>query len=251
MLCALWTATDLRAQENFYRVYQYETPLQGWLEPTVWSTWIGRSDLSSESGEQREGLWAHSAEIEYGLTDHMSLAAYADFEDPRDGGAEYSRARVEARYRFAQAYEHFFDTAVYAEYYFPRSLRTDTQELEMRLILQKDLEDFRIAINPVVSVPVRGLDSGKNPALALDVGLYWRRFLKAQPGLEWYRDFGEIGDWSDKRQMIFPTLDLRPARGLVWHLGVGWGLTDASDKLVVKSILYYEFDLVRPARLFK
>jgi hypothetical protein len=244
-------AAAARAQEDFYRVYQYETPLKGWLEPTAWTTYVDRSDLATSEGEPREGLWAHSAELEYGVTDHLSLAGYADFEAPGGSGAEYTRARVEARYHFATAYEHFFDTAVYAEYYFPRSLKNDTQELETRLILQKDLEDFRLDVNPVVSFPIRGADSGKNPDASLDVGFYWRRYLAAQPGIEWYGDFGEIGKWTDKRQVVFSTVDLRPTRNLVWQLGVGFGLTHDSDKLIAKSILYYEFDLVPPTRAFR
>ncbi len=63
-------------------------------------------------------FWAHSVEIEYGLTDHLSVSGYADFEDPRAYSPQFTEGRVEARYHFANAHEHFFDTAVYAEYVF-------------------------------------------------------------------------------------------------------------------------------------
>src|SRR4051794_13208127 len=36
----------VQAQENFYRVYQYETPLKGHLELTQWTTYIPNSSQS-------------------------------------------------------------------------------------------------------------------------------------------------------------------------------------------------------------
>jgi hypothetical protein len=241
------------AQESFYRVYQYETPLVGWSEPAIWNTYIGKSDNAYGHGTAatRQGMWAHAAELEFGLTDHFSLAGYADFQDAPGLPPEYVQTRIEGRYRFAQAYEHFFDTAVYAEYYLPRKSFSNSQELETRLILQRDIEDWRIALNPIVSVATTGDEAGEAPNLQLAAGLYYRRHFHVQPGLEIYTDFGGIGHWNEQRYVAMPVVDLHLKPGLVWEIGVGGGLTNASDRLVVKSILYYEFNAVRPSRWFR
>lgn len=234
------------ASQSFYRVYQYDTPLAGWSEPTLWTTYIPRSRSGyNHFGKslEREGLTAYSLEWEYGATDHASIAAYLDFEDPHNAPLRFTRGRIEARYRFHQRYEHFFNTAVYAEYYLPRKSYSRSQELETRVILDHDFNDFRVALNPILSIETTGNpDKRVNPSFA--GGVYYRRRYLAQPGLEIYDDF------RNKQHVIFPTLDLRVG-GLWWHVGMGLGLTHASDNLTFKSILTYEFNSIRPTRLFK
>lgn len=241
------------AQENFYRVYQYETPLAGWAEPTIWNTYIAKSSNAYGHGldVSRQGLWAHSAEFEMGATDHLSVSAYADFLDPLGAPPEFAQARVETRYHFADAYEHFFDTAIYAEYYFPRTSFSASQQLELRTILQKDLGDYRLVVNPVLTIPTAGSSAGQAPELGIDTGLYYRRRARVQPGFELYSSFGLIGTWKQQRYVVMPVADIYLSKGLVWEIGVGGGLSGPSDRLVVKSLLYYEFNAVVPTRWFR
>ena len=241
---------------SFYRVYQYDTPLTGWLEMNLWSTCIPRSDLSYDHFGQehsRNGLFAHSIEAEYGLTDHLSVAGYADFEDPHYGDFEFTRGRIEARYRFAQRYDWPINIGLYAEYYFPRHDYSDSQEIETRIILDKDFNDFRVVLNPTLSKATTGSESSKQVMLSADAGIYWRRYLSVQPGIEYYADFGEIGKmpgFSKQHHVIFGTVDLHLTRNWTWHIGVGAGLTAGSDEVITKSILTYEFDAIRPTKLF-
>lgn len=234
----------------FYKVYQYDVPYQGWAEPTLWTTYIPSSDVSQDyfgKKVDRDGLFAHSAEFEYGVTDHFSLAGYADFEAPDSAATRFVQGRVEARYRFGQRYDDFFNTAVYAEYVFPDHAFSDEDELETRLILTKDIGDFRVALNPIASFATSGEDAGA-VSLGFDAGVYYRRYYAVQPGLELYSRFGKttnIQNFGDQQQTLFATVDIRPARGLDWQLGVGAGLNGSSDDIVVKSIISYDFDFAR------
>ncbi len=242
--------------ESFYRVYQYDTPLTGWLEFNLWNTYVAKSDLAYDHfGEEhhREGLLATSLEAEYGLTDHLSLAGYLDFEDAHGGDFEFTRGRVEARYRFAQRYDWPVNLGLYAEYYFPRHDFSDSQELETRIIADKDFNDYRVALNAIFSKDTTGSESSSQVRGSVAAGVYWRRFFNFQPGLEYYADFGELGkipSLGDQHHTIFATVDWRWSKNWVWHLGVGKGLTDASDDVVVKSMLTYEFNAIRPTALF-
>jgi hypothetical protein len=47
------------------------------------------------------------------VTDHFVLAGYADFDNPKNGHFNYTQSRIEARYRFAERYYYFVNTAVY------------------------------------------------------------------------------------------------------------------------------------------
>lgn len=250
IVCATARAQQVEAPVPFYRVYDTETPLQGWLEPTLWNSYVPSSDLGYEHfGEEldREGLWAHSLELEYGVTENFSLASYLDFEDPEAAPARFIQGRVEARYRFGQRFDHFINTALYAEYVVPRHDYSETQDLETRLILDKDLGDFRVVLNPTVETGTTGEGQG-DVDLAFAGGVYYRRYSLAQPGLELFSRFGmadNIASWKDQQQILFGTVDLRFLPGLDWQLGAGAGINGSSDDVTIKSILTYEFDLSR------
>ncbi len=242
------------AQQDFYRVYPYETPLAGWVQPALWTTYIPRSDLPYQAfgmTGSREGLWAHSAEMEFGFTDHLSLATYLDFEDPAAAGPRFTQARFEARYHFAQPYEHFFDYALDAEYYFPRSGYGKTQQFELRGIVQKDVEDFRLAVNPILSFDTEGQNAGRSPDAQLQAGIYYRRSPIIQPGFEFYSDFGQTGKWEKQRHVAMPVVDILLGRHWVWQLGAGRRVGGTGDKWVVESILQFRFDALRPTRWFR
>lgn len=62
-------------------------------------------------------------------------------------------------------------------------------------------------------------------------------------GLEYYADFGEIGRFSNlasQSHTLFAVSDFKLGISNV-NLGVGYGLTPASDRFVVKTIVGYAF----------
>ncbi|GJG86118.1 hypothetical protein tb265_12990 [Gemmatimonadetes bacterium T265] len=206
-----------------YRVYQWDTPMQGWAEPALWNSWVARSDLDySHFGKtvREQGVTAHSAEFEYGMTDQFTLATYADFESAPGLPLRYTAARVEGRYRFGSRYQRFLDPALYLEYSVPRAKYEAAQELEARLILQRDLNDFRLVLNPIVGRtfsneqssssggssggPSTGEHGGGSEMVGTENagsrfsggfagGVYWRSYHFAQPGVEYYNQVGPLG----------------------------------------------------------
>jgi hypothetical protein len=62
-------------------------------------------------------------------------------------------------------------------------------------------------------------------------------------GLEYYADFGEIGNFAklaDQQHTLFAVTDFKLGVFDV-NLGIGYGLTPASDRFVVKTIWGYAF----------
>jgi hypothetical protein len=222
------------------------------MEANLWTTYIAGSDQRYEHfGDDvpREGLWAHSLEADYGVTDRFALGAYADVEDPHNAPGRFVRGRIVGRYRFANRYDFFFNPSLYFEYYLPRA-DYGGQKLEARLILDHDFNDFRVAFNPIVTQTTTGDKAGAAPTPEFDAAIYWRRYFTVQPGLEYYASFGPWGDWSKPTHYLFPVLNFNFSRTVRWQLGGGFGLSHASDDVVVKSIFTVEFDAIRPARLF-
>jgi hypothetical protein len=236
-----------QAEAQFYKVYGWKTPEAGEIELVYWTTYIASSDFQySFFGNvvEREGLVAHSFEVEYGVTDRFTLAAYLDFENPPNADFKYTRFRaVFFRYRFFNKGEHFLDPAIYIEYYIPKK-EYDSEELEVRLILEKDINNFTLSTNTMFEKKTSGHEVDEGLELNFAAGLYYRKYQAIQPGIEYYGKYGEFSDFEEldeQQHILFPTVDLRFGTGFHWHIGIGFGLTEASDDVTVKSIFSYEF----------
>src|SRR5216684_1867687 len=112
--------------------------------------------------------------------------------------------------------------------------------LEIRPIIGIRDADYEFIVNPIVDVGF-----GKNgeaefaPAARLARKLGPDLFV----GLEYYADFGEIGNFlkpADQQHTLFAVTDFKLGV-LDVNFGVGYGLTSGSDRFVVKSIVGYAF----------
>jgi hypothetical protein len=243
------------AHAQFYKVYDYQPAEAGEIEFALWNTYIPSSDVSSNFfGKKlsRQGLFAHSLELEYGLSNKWGIAAYLDFEDPKGGSLKYVRTKaLMAHYAFFEKGSRPVDIAIYLEYIFHNKDYKDYEELELRLILEKDIGAFRIDFNPIFEKKTSGPESEEgvefNYALGIyylnnGEGIYFSKNLMIQPGIEFYGKMGEFVDlksWDNQRHYIFPTVDFYIGKRLHWHTGLGIGLTEASDNITIKSILSY------------
>jgi len=244
-----------RAQEvpTFPRVYQWETPQEAWLELSLWETYLPSSDLPYQGfglDVSRRHLWAHSIEVEYGVTDRLALAAYADFEDPTGHALAFTQARVEARYRLFDRYQRVLNPALYVEWTWPRGAYGAPEELEARLILERDLGDLRVVANPTLVRAWSGDEAQRATSLALAAGVYERRFWIAQPGVELFWSMGSASAWPAFRRQYFllgPSADVNVTPALGFHLAAGFGLTNGTDQAMVRGFLTYQFDTVRPS----
>jgi hypothetical protein len=236
-----------RAEARHFKVYGYQGPDAGELELVYWTDYVASSDLQMPFfGEtvDREGLWAHTLEVEYGVTDRWTIAGYADFEQPSGERFEFVQWRaVFARYRFFERGERFFDTAIYLEYYFPRAeWRGAGEKLEARLILEKRLGPAVLRLNPKLEKKVSGTDVEEGVEFEYGVSLYAGLTPVLRPGIEFYGGMGEVANFKSRNEQehyIVPavTWQLRP--NVAWNFGVAFGLTHASDDLVVKSIIEF------------
>jgi hypothetical protein len=244
-LFALTAGTESRAQ--LYKVYGYDTAEQGEVEAVLWTSYVAQSDNPHAFfGEtvEREGLWAHTLEMEVGLTDRLMIAGYLDFQDPKGKSFSYTRARaVFLRYRFAKEGAFFFDPAVYAEYYVPRSSYSGSETLEVRLILERAFGNVNLRLNPIFEKATSGDEIEEGVEFEYAAGLYYEGLDALRPGLEFHGETGEFSGFesgSEQTHLVVPTVDFELGE-VEWHLGAGLGLTDASDDVTLKSILSYEF----------
>lgn len=112
--------------------------------------------------------------------------------------------------------------------------------LEIRPILGIRKYDWELIINPIVDIGLgqygrADFTPAVRVARKIDPDLYL--------GLEYYADFGEIGRFStlpSQSHTLFAVSDFKLGIFNV-NLGIGYGLTPASDRFVVKTIVGYAF----------
>jgi hypothetical protein len=231
-----------------FKVYFYPTPGEGETEIAYWWTYTAKSDHTyNYFGKllDKQGLQQHSLEVEYGLTDHWTIGGYADFEKPKDGDFRYVQARaVVSRYRFFEQGERFLDGAIEVEYNLPLEKYSDSEEIETRVILEKDLGQFSIVINPIFEKDVSGPEVDEGMEFQYATGLYYRASPRMTPGVEFYGATGPLSNLKPKSQQehyVFPRLGVKFSHRINLDVGYGFGLTKASDDQVIKAILEFEF----------
>ncbi|MGB8401824.1 hypothetical protein [Bradyrhizobium sp.] len=114
---------------------------------------------------------------------------------------------------------------------------------------------FAMEIRPIIGVRNGDWEFIVNPIVDIGFGKYGeadfapaaRVARKLGPdlslGLEYYADFGQIGNFAkpaDQQHTLFAVTDFRLGVFGV-NFGVGYGLTPASDRFVVKTIVGYAF----------
>jgi hypothetical protein len=234
---------------QFYKVYPYMTAEAGEKELVYWFSAIGSDHQYAFFGEQvdRQGLMAHSVELEYGLSNKWTAGLYLDFEHPKGDQLKHIRTKALMFHgRFWEKGERPIDLGLYVEYILPRKDYKNGEQLEIKCILEKDFGFHSIVLNPTFEKMISGPDVSEGVEFALNGGWYYRQSLKVQPGVEFYSKWGELKELNpvkDSRTYLFPAVDvILGAQGrITWHTGVGFGLTSPADNFVFKSILSIGF----------
>jgi hypothetical protein len=112
--------------------------------------------------------------------------------------------------------------------------------MEIRPIIGIRNSEYEFIVNPIIDTSFgRYGETDFAPALRLA-----RKFgPDLYAGFEYYGDFGKIGDFKafdEQQHTLFAVTDFK--LGVIdVNFGVGYGLTQASDRWVVKAILGYAF----------
>jgi hypothetical protein len=112
--------------------------------------------------------------------------------------------------------------------------------MEIRPIIGIRNSDYEFIVNPIVDISFGKYgEADFTPAARVARKLMPDLFV----GLEYYADFGEIGSFknlADQQHTLFAVTDFKVGDFGV-NFGVGYGLTPASDRWVIKTIVGYAF----------
>ncbi len=240
-------AASAFAQDPFeIHVYEYEKlkPLEFTLEQHLNYWAIGAKTPDGTLAPTNDQLHL-THELTAGITDHISIGFMQLNGVIPGAGFQYGGWRVLPHFYAPESWGLPVDLGLVVEVSFARpQFESDTAHVEIRPIIEKKFGDWQVDFNPVVTRVVRGAVSEGwtlEPAARVAYGDEEKRL---RPYLEWYSEFGTLpGLESVGRQvhLIYPGVDIKVAKNLVWSVGIGAGLTSQEPRMVIKSHLEFTF----------
>ena len=116
----------------------------------------------------------------------------------------------------------------------------DTWTWEIRPIVDQHVGRFYWSFNPTVEVALKGPSAGSAPEFSPNAQLAFDLLPRVNVALEYYGGFGPIGDFptlSQTGQMLMPAVNLDLGPEWEFNLGLGLGVTDATDGPLLKMIV--------------
>jgi len=180
-------------------------------------------------------------EFAYGLTDWWEPGLYLPFAMTRDGQFWSDGAKVRSLFVVPDAAKRTFFYGINFELGYELPYFSGTAwNLEIRPIIGVRNTQWEFIVNPIVDVGFGSTgEADFAPALRLARNLGEGRFI----GLEYYADFGKVGDFlplNQQYQELYTVTDFK-VNTVDIELGVGYGFTPGSDRLMVKAIIGYAF----------
>ena len=202
---------------------------------------VGQTQPEVPGGFSSNRSLQGTPEFAYGITDWWEAGFYLPFAVTGSGQLLSDGAKIRNLFVVPDAAKRSFFYGVNFElgYEMPR-FASSPWGLEIRPIVGVRNAQWEFIVNPIVDVSFgsRG-EADFAPALRLarNLGNDW------YVGLEYYGDYGKIGDFlplQQQSQQLFAVTDFKA--GVVdVELGVGYGFTGGSDRLVAKAIIGYAF----------
>lgn len=236
-----------RAQDIFeIQVYEYKT--------TPKNTWNLETHLNhmTVGAKQSEGRAAPTDnvvhltwELTRGITENFEIAGYLMSAQRPGGGYEFAGWRVRPRVRAPEAWRWPVDVSLSFEVAFPRpQYDNNTVTLEIRPIIEKTLDRWRLSFNPVVGRALKGPESEFDFEPGAKVAYFLRGKDRLNVGMEYYGSIGPLTGFApaaEQVHLLFPSADIYFSGKLMLNLGVGFGVTHAGERLILKSRLGWRF----------
>ena len=202
---------------------------------------VGQSQPEVPGGFASNRALQGTPELAYGITKWWEIGFYLPFAINGDGILS-DGAKIRNLFVIPDAAKRSFFYGVNFElgYETPKFSATPWT-LEIRPIIGVRNKEWEFIVNPIVDLSFGSSQGGADfaPAVRLARNLGQDRFI----GLEYYADFGKIGDFlplKQQSQQLFAVTDFKVNKIDV-DFGTGFGFTPGSDRFIVKAIFSYAF----------
>ncbi|SFI93910.1 hypothetical protein [Bradyrhizobium sp. Gha] len=201
---------------------------------------LGQKDPPFPGGFPSNHSLNGTPEFAYGMTDWWELGLYLPFAvQDRQFLSDAFKLRTLFVSPHAEQRNFFYGVNFELSYEMPKFAQT-RWGLEIRPIIGVRNSEYEFIVNPIVDI---GFGSKGEADFAPAARLARNLGNDVFAGFEYYADFGQIGNFSklaDQQHTLFAVTDFKAGVFDV-NFGVGYGLTPASDRFVVKTIIGYAF----------
>ena len=241
-LLVLLGARAILAQDNYeIQVYGSELVPAGTTMLELHSNYTFDGQPGSAGVLTSRHALHETVEITHGFTEWLEVGFYLFTSTQSGTGLEWVGDHVRPRLSVPVRWHWPVGVSLSQEIgYTRRSYSEDTWSWEIRPIVDRRFGPLYVSLNPVFDRALKGPGAGAgfefspNAQAAIDVS------PRVNLALEYYGGFGPVNDpagLNQSSQQIFPAVNLDFGNDWEFNLGVGVGLTPATDRLLVKMIL--------------
>jgi hypothetical protein len=192
------------------------------------------------------GQFHSTFEPSLGLTQFWELGAYVQFAYRTDPGVlDWAGVKLRSKFVTPEGYSPHWRLGVNLELdYLPSKFDASQWGMEVRPIVAWHDPDWLFAVNPIIDQAFAPPDASLGPSFQPCAKIA-RTVGPVALGLEWYATFGPGIAWvpySEQGQQLFEVVDLLAVDRLELNVGLGEGITSASQGIVVKAIVGYTFE---------
>lgn len=184
-------------------------------------------------------------EASYGVLRWVEVGQYFATAKLSNGDYEYAGSRTKIHFGIPQTFEWPVQFGGNIEFdYMRRAAEENPLNLELRPIIGATYKRFRLVANPAIEKPFSGPTTHRGLQFAPSGELIYDLNRWVSPAIEYYGDMGAIQPLEkvpDQQHFIVPTLNFHFLPELELNLGVGVGVTRASNGVFLKSIVGWTF----------
>lgn len=233
----------LNAQEN-YEIQVYGSPTmtrrQTMFELHSNYTATGNTDFVNGVIPANHSIH-ETIEITHGITDNFELGFYLFTNYSPNHGWEIIGSHLRPRIAAPEKWKLPVGLSLSAEIGWQKSdYAAETFSMELRPIIDKTIGKFYFCLNPTLGFAFQGTDINTSPAFAPNIKTSFAASSTYSIGMEYYGDLGPLKQFEKLPQQnhaIFVVADLYVNPLWEVNFGPGFGLTEATDKLVLKLIV--------------
>jgi hypothetical protein len=240
-------AVGLRAQGN-YEVQVYGSDL---VTPRVTMVELHSNFTASGTKGVVDGVLPtqhaqhETLEITHGFNDWFECGFYIFTSIQSDGGWYYVGSHIRPRFSVPERYHWPVGVSISNEIGWQRPIFSlDTWTWEIRPIVDKKIDKWYLAFNPTFDKSFHGPSQKNGYEFSPNFKFSYDVTKKIAMGVEYYGAYGPVTGFDplrDQQQQILPAVDLDLGKNWEFNFGVGVGVTQATDHLLIKAILGYRF----------
>jgi hypothetical protein len=187
-----------------------------------------------------------TVEITHGFDEWFETGFYQFTSIQADGNWMWVGTHIRPRIAVPERFHWPVGISLSTEFGYQRpNFSGDTWTWEIRPIVDQKIGRWYWAVNPTFDKSVHGPEAGRGWEFSPNVKFAYDVTRRVAAGLEYYGSMGPVASWDplrDEQQQILPAVDVDFGKNWEFNFGVGVGVTQATDHLLIKAILGYRFN---------